>query len=61
MTQYITIFDNDKILPVCESERIDCDPSCYMGEPTYCAGSLKVWSVGDLRVILSRNVLTSAP
>ncbi len=61
MTQFITIFHNDKVLPVDDSMLLECDPSSYMGEPTYCAGSLKVWSVGDLRVILSRNVLTSAP
>ena len=59
MTMYITIFDNGKTLPVGESERVECDPTPYMGEPSYRVGSMSIWRVGDLRVILSRNVLTS--
>lgn len=58
---YITVFDNNKILPANESIRLDGCPIDYLGEPTYRVGSLIVWSIDDLRVIVSRNVLTTAP
>lgn len=61
MIKYLTIFHNRKILPICTSQPVEDDRMSYMGEPTYCAGSLKVWTVDDLRVILSNNMLTSSP
>jgi hypothetical protein len=61
MTQYLTIFHNGAILPVGESASSDTDSSDYLGEPDAEAGSIKMWNCGDLRIVVSRGVLTTAP
>lgn len=60
-TQYLTIFHNGAILPVGESVLLDANPSDYLGEPDVEAGSIKMWNCGDLRIVVSRGVLTTAP
>jgi len=60
MTHHVTIFHNGSILPVGESVECDGDPSVYFGEPDSEAGSIKMWNCGELRVVVSSNVLTTA-
>lgn len=56
MTHYLTIFHNGATLPVGESVLCESDPSEYLGEPDSEAGSVKMY----LRIVVSRNVLTTA-
>ena len=58
---YITIFRNASSTPVGDSEPVECDIASYMGEPSCCAGSLIIYAVGEFRVILSNDVLTTEP
>lgn len=60
MTYYLTIFHNAAVLPVGESVLCDSDPSVYLGTPDSEAGSIKMWNVEHLRIVVSRNVLTTA-
>ena len=61
MTHHLTIFHNDKVLPVSESVECDSDPSVFLGSPDIEAGSIKMYNCGDLRIIVSREVLTATP
>lgn len=60
MTYYLTIFHNGAVLPVGESVLCDSDPRVYLGTPDSEAGSIKMWNVEHLRIVVSRNVLTTA-
>ena len=60
MTHYLTIFHNGAVLPVGESVLCDSDPCVYLGTPDSEAGSIKMWNVEHLRIVVSRNVLTTA-
>ncbi|MGL4894252.1 MAG: hypothetical protein ACRC47_05365 [Shewanella sp.] len=59
MTHHLTIFHNGATLPVGESVLCDSDPSEYLGEPDSEAGSVKMWNVEHLRIVVSRNKLTA--
>jgi len=61
MTHHVTIFHNGAVLPVSESVECDSDPCVYLGEPDIEAGSIKMYNCGDLRIIVSREVLTATP
>lgn len=60
MTYHLTIFHNDKILPYGESVLCDSDPSVYLGTPDSEAGSIKKWNVEHLRIVVSRDKLTTS-
>ena len=60
MTYHLTIFHNAAILPVGESVLCESDPSVYLGTPDSEAGSIKMWNVEHLRIVVSRGVLTAA-
>lgn len=60
MTYHLTIFHNAAILPVGESVLCESDPSAYLGTPDSEAGSIKMWDVEHLRIVVSRGVLTAA-
>lgn len=60
MTHYLTIFHNAAVLPVGESVPCESDPSVYLGTPDSEAGSIKMWNIEHLRIVVSRNVLTTA-
>ena len=55
----LTIFHNGATLPVGESVLCESDPSEYLGEPDSEAGSVKMWNVEHLRIVVSRNKLTA--
>lgn len=59
MTHYLTIFHNDAILPVCESVLVGANVCDYLGESDIEAGSIRMWNCGELRIVLSNNILTS--
>lgn len=60
MTHHLTIFHNAAVLPVVESVLCGSDPSVYLGAPDSEAGSIKMWNAEHLRIVVSRNVLTTA-
>ena len=60
MTHYLTIFHNTAVLPVGESVLCDSDPSVYLGTPDSEAGSIKMWNVEHLRIVVSRDKLTTS-
>lgn len=56
---YLTVFRNGSITPTEHSVQLDDEPD--LGEPITEVGSLKIWAVGGLRIILSLNKLTTSP
>jgi len=58
---HLTIFHNGAVLPVGESVEMDSDPSVFLGVPDIEAGSIKIYNCGQLRIIVSIGVLTTAP
>ena len=60
MIHHLTIFHNAAVLPVGESVECDSDPSVYFGKPDSVAGSIKMWNCGDLRIVVSRDKLTTS-
>ena len=60
-SHHLTIFHSDKVLPVSESVEMDGDPSVFLGAPDIEVGSIKMYNCGQLRIIVSEGVLTTAP
>lgn len=60
-SHHLTIFHNGAVLPVGESVAMDSDPSVFLGSPDIEAGSIKMYNCGQLRIIVSEGVLTTAP
>lgn len=59
---YLTLYHNGAILPMTESEPLQCDPEWLLGEPDQRVGSLRIWNAGDdVRIVVSAGVLTTAP
>ena len=58
---HITVFHNGMTQPTSESVELDGSIVEYMVEPDMRVGSLLIWRCGHLRIIVSNDVLTSAP
>lgn len=60
MTHCLTVFHNAAVLPFGESVLCDSDPSVYLGTPDSEVGSIKMWNVEHLRIVVSRDKLTTS-